>query len=58
VPCISVALYRRPDDEGLGLPMKLVFNDVKTRIHEIPLQLLIDKGVVVSEKIQSNFRTR
>ncbi|CAI8709460.1 hypothetical protein EMIT0194P_100219 [Pseudomonas serbica] len=35
--------------------MKLVFNDKKTRVHEIPLHSLIDKGVAVSEKIQRNF---
>ena len=37
MPRIGVASYLRPDDEGLGLAVKLVLDDVKIGIHEAPL---------------------
>ena len=50
MPRIGVASYLCPDDEGLGLPVKLVLDDVKIGIHETRSILLIDKGVAALEK--------
>jgi hypothetical protein len=52
---VGVASYLRPNNEGLGLPMKLVLDDVKIGIHEASSLLLIDKGVAALAKNSKRF---